>query len=59
MGIADQHPADGYGRFAVVVPDGGVGSQFQRANGTVIPGHWRGVPEQVGVVKALLEGGLT
>ena len=33
LGLSDQHPADGDGRLAGAVPDGGLGGEFHNAGG--------------------------
>ena len=37
--VSDQYPAGGYGRFAMVIPDSGLGGEFQGLDGAVVPGH--------------------
>ena len=51
LGIADQHPAHGDGRFARAVPDGGLGGEFHAAGGAVIPGHRDVVPCNVVLIE--------
>ena len=36
LGVADQHPADGDGRFAQAVPDGDLGRDLHDAGGAVV-----------------------
>ena len=51
LGVADQHPADGDGRFARTVPDGGLGREFHDAGRAVVPGHGGDGPRHVILLK--------
>ena len=59
IGVADQHPADGYRRLAGDVPEGGVGGQCHGAGMAAIPGHRRCGPGGVGMMQQLCQGGLS
>ena len=59
LGVADQHPADGYRRLAGDVPEGGVGGQCHGAGMAAIPGHRRCGPGGVGMMQQLYQGGLS
>ena len=51
LGISYQHPANGDGRLARAVPDGGLRGEFHGAGGAVVPGRFGVGPADIGLVE--------
>ena len=53
FGVSNQDPTNGYGRFAGVIPERRLGSEFHRADSAVIPSHRGDIPRDSRQAKLL------